>query len=92
MSRKHPKPEEIVRKLRQVEVLVGQGMKQIDAIREIGIVEQTFYRWRKQYGGMGTDQVKELKRLEKENERLRRAVSDLTLEKLILSEAARGNF
>ena len=92
MSRKHPKPEEIVRKLRQVEVLVGQGMKQIDAIREIGIVEQTFYRWRKQYGGMGTDQVKELKRLQKENERLRRAVSDLTLEKLILSEAARGNF
>ena len=92
MSRKHPKPEEIVSKLRQVEVLVGQGMKQIDAIRENGIVEQTFYRWRKQYGGMGTDQVKELKRLEKENERLRRAVSDLTLEKLILSEAARGNF
>jgi len=67
-------------------------MKQIDAIREIGIVEQTFYRWRKQYGGMGTDQVKELKRLQKENERLRRAISDLTLEKLILSEAARGNF
>ncbi len=92
MSRKHPKPEEIVSKLRQVEVLVGQGMKQIDAIREIGIVEQTFYRWRKQYGGMGTDQVKELKRFQKENERLRRAVSDLTLEKLILSEAARGNF
>jgi len=76
----------------RLEVLVGQGMKQIDAIREIGIVEQTFYRWRKQYGGMGTDQVKELKRLQKENERLRRAVSDLTLEKLILSEAARGNF
>ena len=92
MSRKHPKPEEIVSKLRQIEVLVGQGMKQIDAIREIGIVEQTFYRWRKQHGGMGTDQVKELKRLQKENERLRRAVSDLTLEKLILSEAARGNF
>ena len=92
MSRKHPKPEKIVSKLRQVEVLVGQGMKQIDAIREIGIVEQTFYRWRKQYGGMGTDQVKELKRFQKENERLRRAVSDLTLEKLILSEAARGNF
>ena len=92
MSRKHPKPEEIVSKLRQVEVLVGQGMKQIDAIREVGIVEQTFYRRRKHYGGMGTDQVKELKRLQKENERLRRAVSDLTLEKLILSEAARGNF
>ncbi len=92
MSRKHRKPEEIVSKLRQIEVLVGQGMKRIDAIREIGIVEQTFYRWRKQYGGMGTDQVKELKRLQKENERLRRAVSDLTLEKLILSEAARGNY
>jgi len=92
MSRKHPKPEEIVSKLHQVEVLIGQGMKQVDAIREIGIVEQTFYRWRKQYGGMGTNQVKELKRLQKENERLRGAVSDLTLEKLILSEAARGNF
>ena len=92
MATKRPKPEEIVTKLRQVEVLVGQGMKRIDAIREIGVVEQTFYRWRKQYGGMGTDQVKELKRLQKENERLRRAVSDLTLEKLILIEAARGNF
>ena len=79
-------------KLRQVEVLVGQGKARIDAIREIGVVEQTYYRWRKQYGGMGTDQLKELKRLQKENDRLRRAVSDLTLEKLILSEAARGNF
>jgi len=78
--------------LRQVDVLVGQGKRRIDAIREIGVVEQTYYRWRKQYGGMGTDQVKELKRLQKENDRLRRAVSDLTLEKLILSEAARGNF
>ncbi len=92
MANKRPKPEEIVTKLRQVEVLVGQGMKRIDAIREIGVVEQTFYRWRKQYGGMGHDQVKELKRLQKENERLRRAISDLTLDKLILSEAARGNF
>jgi transposase-like protein len=76
----------------QVEVLVGQGMKRIDAIREIGVVEQTYYRWRKHYGGMGRDQVKELKRLQKENERLRRAVSDLTLDKLILTEASRGNF
>ena len=58
----------------------------------IGVVEQTYYRWRKQYGGMGTDQLKELKRLQKKNDHLRRAVSDLTLEKLILSEAARGNF
>ena len=92
MSNKRPKPEEIVGKLRQVEVLVGQGMKQTGTIREIGTVEQTFYRWRKQYGGVGTDQVKELKRLQKENERLRRAVSDLTLKKLILSEAARESY
>jgi transposase-like protein len=92
MANKRHKPEEIVTKLRQVEVLVGQGMARIDAIREVRIVEQTYYRWRKQYGGMGTDQVKELKRLQKENAHLRRAVSDLTREKLILSEAARGNF
>ena len=92
MAIKRAKPEEIVTKLRQVEVLVGQGMKRIDAIREIGVVEQTYYRWRKHYGGMGRDQVKELKPLQKENERLRRAVSDLTLDKLILSEASRGNF
>ena len=92
MASKRPKPEEIVTKLRQVEVLIGQGNSRIDAIRAIGVVEQTYYRWRKQYGGMGADQVKELKRLQKENERLRRAVSDLTLDKMILTEAARGNF
>ena len=92
MANKRHKPEETVTKLRQVEVLVGQGMARIDAIREIGVVEQTYYRWRKLYGGMGRDQVKELKRLQKENERLRRAVSDLTLDKLIPAEAARGNF
>ena len=92
MSNKRHKPEEIVTKLRHVEVLVGLGTARIDAIREIGIVEQTYYRWRKLYGGMGRDQVKELKRLQKENECLRRAISDLTLDKLILSEAARGNF
>ena len=92
MANRRPKPEEIVTMVRQVDVLVGQGKTRIDAIREIGVVEQTYYRWRKQYGGMGTYQVKELKRLQKENDRLRRAVSDLTLEKLILSEAARGNF
>ncbi len=88
MGIKRYKPEEIVAKLRQVEVLVGQGMARIDAIREISIGEQTYYRWRKQYGGMGTDQLKELKRLQKENERLRKAVSELTLDKLILAEAA----
>jgi transposase-like protein len=92
MASKRHKPEEIVAKLRQVEVLAGQGMARIDAIREVSITEQTYYRWRKQYGGMGTDRLKELKRLQKENERLRRAVSDLTLDKLILAEAARGNF
>ena len=92
MTNKRPKPEEIVSKLRQVEVLMEQSMSCLDAIRQIGVVEQTYYRWRKQYSGMGVDQLKELKRLEKENERLRRAVSDLTLDKLILKEAARGNF
>jgi len=91
MASKRLKPEEIVTKLRQVEVLIGQGKSRIDAIRAIGVVEQTYYRWRKQYGGMGADQVKELKRLQKENERLRRAVSDLTLDKMILTEAAREN-
>ena len=89
---KRHKLEAIVSKLRQVEVLVGQGMKQVDAIWEIGITEQTYYRWRKQYGGMGREQLKQFKRLQKENERLTRAISDLTLDKLILSEAARGNF
>jgi len=92
MTNKRPKPEEIITKLRQVEVLMGQGMARLDAIRQIGVVEQTYYRWRKQYGGMGIDQLKELKRLQKENDRLRKAVSDLTLDKLILKEAARGNF
>ena len=92
MANKRPKPEEIVSKLRQVEVLMGQGMSRLDAIRQIGVVEQTYYRRRKKYGGMGVDQLKELKRLQKENERLRRAVSDLTLDKLILTEAAKGNY
>ncbi|WP_156916806.1 IS3 family transposase [Leisingera aquimarina] len=90
MAIKRPKPEEIVAKLRQVEVLMGQGMPRIDAIRQISVTEQTYCRWKKKYGGMGTEQLKELKRLQKENERLRRAVSDLTLDKLILSEAAKG--
>lgn len=72
MANKRPKPEEIVTKLRQVEVLMGQGMPRLDAIRQIGVTEQTFYRWKKKYGGIGTDQLKELKRLQKENERLRK--------------------
>jgi len=92
MANKRPKPEEIVTKLRQIEVLMGQGLSRLDAIRQIGVIEQTYYRWRRQYGGMSVDQLKELKCLQKENEQLRRAVSDLTLDKLILKEAARGNF
>ncbi len=92
MAGKRPKPEEIVSKLRQVEVLQGQGMPIADAVRQIGITQQTYYRWRKLYGGMGREQLKRLKELEKENQRLRRAVSDLTLDKLILEEAARGNY
>ena len=77
-------------KLRQVEVLMGQGMPRIDAIHQINVTEQTYYRWKNKYGGMGTEQLKELKRLQKENERLRRAVSDLKLDKLILSHAQSG--
>ena len=92
MANKRSKPEEIVSKVRQVEVLMGQGMSRLYAIRQIGVVEQTYYRWRKQYGGMGVDQLKELKRLQKENGQLRTAVSDLTLGKFILKEAARGNY
>jgi putative transposase len=92
MAGKRPKPEEIVSKLRQVEVLQGQGMSIADAVRQIGVTQQTYYRWRKLYGGMGREQLKRLKELEKENQRLRRAVSDLTLDKLILTEAARGNY
>ena len=92
MAEKREKPEEIVLKLRQVEVLQGQGMTVAEAVRQIGVTQQTFYRWRKLYGGMGRSQLKRLKELEKENQRLRRAVSDMTLDKLILTEAARGNF
>jgi putative transposase len=92
MAGKREKPEDIVSKLRQVEVLQGQGMSIADAARQISVTQQTYYRWRKQYGGMSRDQLRRLKELETENQRLRRAVSDLTLDKLILTEAARGNF
>ena len=92
MPRKRYKPEEIVAKLRQVDVLVAQGRSVADATRSIGVTEVTYYRWRQEYGGLRTDQIKRLKELEAENTRLRRAVSDLTLDKMILAEAARGNF
>ena len=92
MPRKRHRAEEIVTKLRQVEVLTAQGRPVAEAIRSIGVTEVTYYRWRSEYGGLKGDQVKRLKELEAENTRLRRAVSDLTLDKLILPEAARGNF
>ena len=92
MAGKRDMPEEIVLKLRQVEVLQGQGKSVSEAVRQIGMTVQTYYRWRKEYGGMSRDQLKRLKELETENLRLRRAVSDLTLDKMILAEAARGNF
>src|SRR5215470_154154 len=92
MPRKSYKPEEIVAKLRQVDVLTSQGQGVAEAIRSIGVSEVTYYRWRQEFGGLKSDQIKRLKELETENTRLRRAVSDLTLDKLILQEAARGNY
>ena len=85
-------PEEIVAKLRQVEVLAAQGKAVSEAVRAIGVTEQTYYRWRAEFGGLELDQVKRLKELERENARLRKAVSDLTLEKVILKEAASGKW
>ena len=90
--RKAHTPEEIVAKLRQVEVLVGQGKSVAEAVRSIGVTEPSYYRWRSEYGGLQVDQVKRLKELERENARLRKAVSDLTLEKVILKEAASGKW
>jgi len=92
MARKRHTPDEIVAKLRQVDVLVAQGQAVADAIRAIGVSEVTYYRWRQEFGGLKADQVRRLKDLEAENARLRRAVADLTLDKQILSEAARGNY
>ena len=91
MGRRH-KPEEIVAKLRQVDVLTSQGQSVADAVRAIGVTEVTYYRWRQEYGGLKTNQVRRMKELELENQRLRKAVADLTLDKHILAEAARGNF
>ena len=91
MARKHHKPEEIVAKLRQVEVLLAQGKTATEAVRTIGVTEQSYYRWRSEYGGLKLDQVKRLEQLEQENGRLRKAVADLTLGKLVLKEAASGN-
>ena len=90
MGKRH-KPEEIIAKLRQVQVLTAQGKPVAEAVRAIGVTEPTYYRWRSEYGGLKLDQVKRLKQLETENGRLRKAVAELALEKVILKEAASGN-
>jgi transposase-like protein len=92
MARRKYTPEQIISKLREVEVALAQGATVALAVRDIEVTEQTYYRWRREYGGLTVEQAKRLKELEKENLRLRRAISDLTLDKLILKEAAEGNF
>jgi transposase-like protein len=92
MTQKRYRPEEIVAKLREADVLIGQGKTVAEAAKALGVTDVTYYRWRQEYGGLNTSAAKRLKDLEKENERLRKAVSDLTLDKMILQEAARGNF
>ena len=92
MAKKRYRPEEIIAKLREAEVLLAQGMKVPEVAKAIGIHEITYYRWRKEFSGMKVSQAKRLKELEKENSRLRKAVSDLSLDKVILQEATRGNF
>ena len=91
MARRIFKPEQIVNKLREVEVLVSQGATVGEASRKIGVTEQTYYRWRREYGSMRVEQAKRLKELEKENTRLKRLVADLSLDNAILKEAAQGN-
>ena len=92
MPRKKYRPEEIITKLREADILISQGQSVASVIKSLGVSDVTYYRWRKDYGGMNTSQLKRLKELEQENARLRQAVSDLTLDKLILKEAAEGNF
>jgi putative transposase len=92
MVKKTFTPEQIVAKLRQIEVLVSQGKTVPLASKEAGIAEQTYYRWRKEYGGLKVEQARKLKQLQKENSQLRRAVADLTLEKQILKDIAQGNY
>ena len=92
MPRKRHSPEQILRKLREVEVALAKGETVAQAVRQIAVTEQTYYRWRNEYGGLSIDQARRLKKLEQENARLKRAVAALTLDKLILKEAAEGNF
>ena len=91
MARRSYRPEQIIKKLREAEVLLSQGEKVGEAARKIEVTEQTYYRWRREYGGMRIEQVKRLKELEKENTRLKRLVADLSLDNDILKEASRGN-
>ena len=92
MGRKRYSSEQVIRQLRQAEVLSSQGRSVSEICRDIGITENTYYRWRKEYGGMGVNQARRLKELERENARLKRAIADLTLDNLILKEASKGNF
>ncbi len=92
MVRKGYTPEQIINKLREAEVLLSQGAAAGEASRKIGVTEQTYYRWRKEYGGMRLEQAKRLKELEKENSRLKKLVADISLDNAILKEASRGNF
>ena len=92
MSRKRYSPEKIIGMLREAEVLLAQGMTVGEISRQLSISEQTYYRWRKQYGGLKISQVKRLKDIERENTRLKKAVADLTLDKVILKEALEGNY
>ena len=92
MSRKRFKPEEIVNKLREADVLLAQGKTVPQACKQIGVTDQTYYRWRREYGGMKTDQAKRLKELERENTRLKRLLADAELDKAILRDAASPNY
>ena len=92
MARKRHSTEQIVNKLREAEVHLGQGMTVPEVSRKLGVTEQTYYRWRKEYGGIKTDQVRKLKELEKENAQLKKLVADLSLDKAMLQRVASGNF
>lgn len=92
MPRKRHTPEQIIRKLREAEVELAKGQTTGDVARKLGITEQTYYRWRKEYGGLRMDQAKRLKELERENSRLKKLLAEQTLDNAILKEAASGNF
>ena len=92
MGKRGYQPEQIIGKLREVEILLINGQSLQTAVRQIGVTEQTYYRWRKEYGGMKVDQAKRLKEVEKENARLRKLVADLSLDNAILKEVSKGNF